>query len=140
MKADWLNKLRHLREEAKKQAPKSKETQTGKIDQLLKDVNAFEHLRDIKRELLGDVGLIELIEDASGYDLVMVLMWNGPLHSPTHPKENSKNRHHIFIGVNNKKLWVNGKPLSKNTSESLQDALLEAVKNPATSRKLIGSK
>ena len=140
MKDDWLNKLRNLREEAKKQAPKPEEVQIGKIDHLLKEVNAFEHLRDIKKELLGGVGRIELIEDVSGYDLVMVLMWNGPLHNPTHPKENSKNRCHIFIGVNNKKLWVNGKPLPKNTSEKLQEALLEAAKNPATSRKLIGSK
>ena len=140
MKDDWLNNLRTLREEAKKQAPTPKQAQSAKIDHLLKKVNTFEHLRDIKKEVLGGIGRIELFEDVSGYDLVMVLIWNGPLHNPSHPTENSKNRHHIFVGVNNKKLWVNGKPLPKNTSDSLQQALLEAVQNPATSHKLISSK
>ena len=106
-------------------------------DTLLKEVKAFELLRDIREVLLDRVGVIELFEDASGYDLVMALMWDGPLTAPKPPQAHSKNRHHIFVGVKGKSLYVNGQPLKPLTEEALQKALLKAAKNPGHLKTLL---
>jgi hypothetical protein len=96
----------------------------------LKQVRAFEFLRDIRKELLGGVGRIELFENAQGYDIVLALMWDGPVASPKPPRSGSKDGHYIFVGVVSHKVWVNGQQVTANTPSALQSRLLEAVRNP----------
>ena len=129
---NWKQELRKIKEsEVQKKSPKKKLVARAQTpDTLLKQVKAFELLRDMREILLDRVGVIELFEDASGYDLVMALMWDGPIATPKPPRPDSKSRHHIFVGVKGKRLYVNGKVLQKNTEERLQKALLQAAKEP----------
>jgi hypothetical protein len=133
---DWYKTLQQIRETEISNAVPAKET-FGRVDDLLKNVEAHQLLRDLKRFLLGGVGKIELFEDASGYDLVLALMWDGPISQAALPKTNSKTRRHIFIGVRDGGLYVNGKTVPSNTKKALQEALIEAAKNPGLRKELV---
>lgn len=123
---DWYKKLQELKTSQKPELPIA---QNVKPDKLLGQVEALRLLKDVNRFLLDGVGRIELFEDASGYDLVMALMWNGSISEPAKPRANSKHRHHIFIGVRDECLYVNGKRIKPGTS-NLQRALLSAAESP----------
>ncbi len=136
--SDWLDNLQRIRAEHQQKATaQEKEAPPGaQIDQLLREAKAFEHLRDIRKVMLGGVGKIELFESASGYDVVLALMWEGPTADPRHPKAGVSNQYHILVGVHNQRLWVNGEAVAKNTPAALQAALLKAARNPGRRKEL----
>jgi len=125
----WQKKLKKLKNNHRTEEEAATK-KVGKPDALLQQVHALQLLRDMKQFLLDGIGKIELFEDASGYDLVMVLMWNGTIAKPEMPRSNSKQRRHIFIGVRDNKLYVNGKHVPTATEQALQEALLAAAENP----------
>lgn len=135
--SDWeaeLNRIR--RENARQQPDESAAPQSGRVDQLLHEVEALRHLRDMRRLLLGGVGRIELFEDAGGYDLVLALMWDGPISRARPPKAEARDGYHIFIGVRNNRLFVNNRPLTPANSDTLKAALLQAARRPGHRRNL----
>ena len=129
---DWLEQLRQIRAGYRRVAQESvvPETASQAHDQLLKEARAFEFLRDIRRELLGGAGRIESFDNSGGYDLVLALMWDGPISQPRKPSAGSSDGYHIFVAVRDRQLWVNGRPIAANTAEALQMALLEAARSP----------
>lgn len=133
---NWQKKLEQIRENDLSATPSPKGENAGKVDNLLYKVEAHQLLRDLRQFLLGGVGVIELFEDASGYDLVLALMWDGPVSQAKTPKANSQDRRHIFIGVREDNLYVNGKKIQGNTKKALQQALLEAAQNPGSRKEL----
>jgi len=132
---DDLQKIRQAHQQAATEPPPPKKPGV-ELDQLLKESRAFELLRDVRRVLLGGVGRIELFEQAGGYDMVLALLWDGPVTNPRRPRSNSADTYHIFIGVQKNRLWVNGKPLKTGTATALQAALLEAARNPGRRKEL----
>ena len=127
---NWIDELRRIRAE-QQEADSPAESSPQAIDEdLLKKVRAFEFLRDIRKELLGGVGRIELFENAQGYDIILALMWDGSVANPKPPRSGSKEARYIFIGVVNHKIWVNGQLVTDNTPSALQSRLLEAIRNP----------
>lgn len=127
---DWLDQLRQIRAEQETEARQPEVAPENQASQLLQQVNAFKYLRDIRKVLLGGVGRIELLENVGGYASVLALTWDGPVASAQPPLANSPEMRHIFIGVRDKKLWVNGHLVADATPEALQARLLEAARQP----------
>ena len=133
---DWLEQLRQIRAEQRQVAepPVGSNASSRGPDRLLKESRAFEFLRDMRRELLGGSGRIESFDNAGGYDVVLVLMWDGSIAQPKSPRAGSAEGYQIFVAVRDQRLWVNGQPVVANSAEALQRALLEAARNPTKRR------
>ena len=134
---NWLDELHRIRAEQTESLKPLESPKQAVHEELLKKVRAFEFLRDMRKALLNGVGHIELFENAQGYDVIMALVWDGPVANPKPPRAGSKEARYIFVGVYNQKLWVNGQPVAENTPEALQKRLLEAARNPGR-RKTLG--
>ena len=127
---DWKTELLNIRKEA--QASHLSETvanqSKSKAQDLLKQVEALKLLRDMLKLMLDGVGKIETFENQNDYDIILALIWDGPIREPKPPRAASKERSHIFLGVAGEKLYVNGVQVEPCTTAGLQTALLAAAR------------
>ena len=122
---DWKRELINIRQEAENTARQEAEAIAREnAEGLLKRVDALKNLREMLKYMLGGVGRIETLRKQDKYEIILVLSWNGPLHHPEPPAPKAKNRNLIFVGVDEKSVYVNHKPLEMITADALQEALL----------------
>ena len=95
----WLDELHRIRAEQTESLTSPEPPRQAVNEELLKKVRAFEFLRDIRKALLNGVGRIELFENAQGYDVIMALVWDGPVGNPKPTRAGSKEARYIFVGV-----------------------------------------
>ena len=141
MSDDWLEELRQLHEAdkakhqaeaaARQQQQKKKKAQRDKAIDLLRQSQAHELLRQVQKTLLAGQGTLDILDQASDYERVITLVWQGPISAaqrpnPTDPEEYN----YVLVGVRQGQLWVNGKQVPSATPEALKVALLRACKNP----------
>lgn len=130
MTNDWLTELDKIQEKEKRRTLKGK-TLPKEIKRLLRESQALQLLQDIQAKLLNGKGVIQFFESVNGYDLVIALLWAGSYSNPQKPDpDNEAENLHIFVGISQNRLWVNGKPVAKVTPQVLQASLLEAINSP----------
>ena len=145
MSDDWIEELRQLHEadKAKHQAEAKtedqqqhkKKAQRDKAIDLLRQSQAHELLRQVQRTLLAGQGTLDILDQASDYERVITLVWQGPISTAQRPNpEDPAAYNYVLVGVRQGKLWVNGKRVSSATPEALKAALLRACKNPGRAK------
>lgn len=145
MSDDWLDELRQLHEadkakhqaeaKSKNQQQEKKKAQRDKAITLLRKSQAHELLRQVQRTLLAGQGTLDIVDEASDYERVINLVWQGPISAAQRPNpEDPAEYNYILVGVRGGKLWVNGKRVSSATPEALKVALLKACKNPGRAK------
>lgn len=101
----------------------------NKAKELLKQSQAISLIQDMKKNLLGEKGVVKFYEGTAGYDVVVALIWAGPLSNPVMPVPNSPDLVYVFVGAYNGKLWVNGKE-AEAKPDKLKVALMDALMEP----------
>ncbi len=144
MSNDWLEQLRQLREADQSAHPDPLQAEEGpaqvtqrQASELLRQSRAHELLRQVQKTLLGGQGLLDIFERQKQYDRVLTLVWQGPISAARKPDPDDPAPYsYILVGVRNGKLWVNGKVLASAAPEALQQALLQAARNPGREKQL----
>lgn len=146
MSNDWLEQLRQLHDadkakhqtqiEAQQQKEQQKKARRKGAIELLRKSQAHELLRQVQKTLLDGGGSLEIADNASHYERVITLIWQGPISAARKPDpEAPEDYYYILVGAREGKVWVNGKPLRSATPEALKAALLEAGKNPSRQKR-----
>ena len=144
MNDDWLDQLKQLHnaDKAKRQVqqPDQAENLVQKKREaaikLLRQSRAHDLLRQVQKTLLNGGGTLEVRDQTSNYERVITLAWQGPISAARRPDENDPEPYSfILVGVRQGKLWVNGKPMSDTSSETLKMALLQACKKPGREKR-----
>ncbi len=140
MSDDWLTQLQQLHDDdkAKNQTPPEaldlsvlQKDKHKKAIKLLHKSKAHELLRQMQKTLLGGGGALDIHEQASDYERVISLVWQGPLSAARRPDPDDPEPYsYITVGVRDQALWVNGKRVAKATPAALKAALLQAAKKP----------
>lgn len=149
-KEEWRQLLRAKREQRRRQHQSEdigelteKPNPIEEAQQLLNSVGALQLLRDIQKEYLDEEGVITHFkgEEAGEYNVVLALLWTGSSSAPQRPKSLEAAEQYIFISAANSKLFVkngrvkpkmfsNATPISPESIEALQSALLKLLDAP----------
>lgn len=140
MKMDWKEELLRIRQGVDTSSDDNTQDLSDLDEQLLRDISALRLLREINQFLLNGKGRIETFHNRNNYRIIMALLWDGFIGSPQNPSLEKRNQNRIFIGVVDRKIYVNGSEVKPATTESLQQALLAKAKQIAQSEKKIVTK
>ena len=142
MSDDWLTQLQQLHDDDKaKRQPEPDKAELAKEERrlaaaLLRRSKAHELLRQMQKTLLGGGGTLDIFEQASDYERVISLVWQGPLSAARRPDPDDPEPYsYITVGVRDQAVWVNGKRVAKATPATLKAALLQAAKKPGRETK-----
>ncbi|MCB0209052.1 MAG: hypothetical protein KDJ52_06975 [Anaerolineae bacterium] len=143
MTDSWLDDLEQLRRADEiKRAKSTPATNTSaskaheEATEALKQSQAHNLLRQVRKVLLHNNGTIDIFEESDKYDRVISLIWQGPISNARRPDpRDPADFNYIMIGAKGKQLYVNNRPLRQISPEALKAALLKAAQKPLVQKR-----